>query len=163
MSPYTICFAKRDWFVLRALKIWLKRFYIVPNIRCFFRHFYVRWIVQESSIYHRVEGSSLYQNPLSVNSAKFSLPTILLYSFQSLIFWSIKSFTRKKNRKLKKIKFHFTTTRLNAVMGIQMLGSIGQKACVATMNIGWCTLLTLYTVISENCRTTSQSGFIPNI
>ncbi len=32
----------------------------------------VRWIVQESPIYHRVEESLLYQNPLSVNSAKFS-------------------------------------------------------------------------------------------
>ncbi len=40
--------------------------------RCFFRHLYVRWIVQESPIYHRVEESLLYQNPLSVNSAKFS-------------------------------------------------------------------------------------------
>ncbi len=38
----------------------------------FFRHFKVRWIVQESPIYHRVEGSLLYQNPLAVNSAKFS-------------------------------------------------------------------------------------------
>ncbi len=39
--------------------------------RCFFRHLYVRWIEQESPIYHRVEKSLLYQNPLSVNSAKF--------------------------------------------------------------------------------------------
>ncbi len=32
--------------------------------------FKVRWIVQESPIDHRVEGSSLYQNLLPVNSAK---------------------------------------------------------------------------------------------
>ncbi len=37
-----------------------------------FRHFKIRGIVQESAIYHRVEGSLLCQNPLSVKSAKFS-------------------------------------------------------------------------------------------
>ncbi len=52
--------------------------------RCFFRHLQVRWIVQESPIYHRVEESLLYQNPLSVNLANFHFPTILLNSFQSL-------------------------------------------------------------------------------
>ncbi len=38
----------------------------------FLRHFEVRWIVQESPIYHRVDKSLFYQNPLSLNSAKFS-------------------------------------------------------------------------------------------
>ncbi len=38
----------------------------------FFRRFKIRFIVQESSIYQRVEESLLYQSPLSVNSAKFS-------------------------------------------------------------------------------------------
>ncbi len=46
----------------------------VNGPRCFFRHLLVRWIVQESPIYHRVEESLLYQNPLSVISAKFSFP-----------------------------------------------------------------------------------------
>ncbi len=40
--------------------------------RCFFRHLKARWIIQESPIYHCVEKSLLYQNPLSVNSAKVS-------------------------------------------------------------------------------------------
>ncbi len=35
----------------------------------FSRHVKVRWIVHESHIYHRVEKSLLYPNPLSVNSA----------------------------------------------------------------------------------------------
>ncbi len=54
------------------------------STRCFFRHLQVRWIVQESPIYHHVEGSFLFQNPLSVNSAKFSFSALLLNSFQSL-------------------------------------------------------------------------------
>ncbi len=45
-------------------------------------------------------------------------------------------------------------------MGIQMVGSIGEKSCVTTMSISWCTLLTLYAVIGENCRTNSQSACV---
>ncbi len=45
--------------------------YAQDSARCFFMHVEVRWIVQESPIYHRVEGSLLYMNPLSVNSANF--------------------------------------------------------------------------------------------
>ncbi len=40
-------------------------------------YFKVRWIEQESPIYHHVEGSLLYQNPVSVNSAKFFRFTVL--------------------------------------------------------------------------------------
>ncbi len=38
----------------------------------FFRPFEVRWYVLESPLYHHVEGSLLYKNPLSVNLAKVS-------------------------------------------------------------------------------------------
>ncbi len=37
-----------------------------------FKHFKVRWTVEERLIYHCVEGSLLCQNPLSVNSEKRS-------------------------------------------------------------------------------------------
>ncbi len=45
----------------------------------FFRHFKVRWIVQESPLYYRVEGCLLNQNPLSVNSVKFSFSRYTTY------------------------------------------------------------------------------------
>ncbi len=51
----------------------IPRYRIPPSCyRVLFRHFKVRWIVQESPIYHRVEGKRLYQNQLSVSSAKYS-------------------------------------------------------------------------------------------
>ncbi len=36
-------------------------------------HFRIRWIAEESPMNRRTEGNLFYQNPLSVNSAKFSL------------------------------------------------------------------------------------------
>ncbi len=45
-----------------------------------FKRFQVRSIVQESPIYHRVEGSLLFQNPMSLNSAKF-IPLYYLINF----------------------------------------------------------------------------------
>ncbi len=59
--------------------------------------------------------------------------------------------------------FYFTTTGLNAILGIQMVGSTYKKSCAATMSISRCTLLTLYTVVDENCGTNLQSGCVPNI
>ncbi len=101
-----------------------------------FRHLNVRNIVHGSPIYHRVEGSLLYHNPLSVNSTKFHFSTILFTSFQTLIGWNFRSFIRK-NLKLENIIFHFMNTRLNAIMGIQIVGSIGYKSYVARMSLSW--------------------------
>ncbi len=59
----------------------------LPNSRYarhFFRQFQVCCDVKESHTYHRVEGSMLYQNPLSVNFGKKKLPAIQLNSFQPL-------------------------------------------------------------------------------
>ncbi len=55
--------------------LWVPDMRLVPYT-VFFRHFKVCWIVQESRLYHRVEGSLLYQNPSSVKSV------IILNSFQ---------------------------------------------------------------------------------
>ncbi len=55
-----------------------------------FRHFKVRWIVEESPVYHRVEGSLLYQNPLSVNSKNLPLFPLYYYLFK------FQKFTKKK-------------------------------------------------------------------
>ncbi len=72
------------------------------------RHFKARWIMQESPICHHVDGDLLYQNPLSTNSVIFFI--FLIYY---LIHISLEV-SQEKGRKLKKIKFHSTTTRLNS-------------------------------------------------
>ncbi len=54
--------------------------------------------------------------------------------------------------------FYFTTTGLNAIFGIQMVGSLYKKSCAATMSISRCTLLTLYSVLDENCGKTCKAG-----
>ncbi len=40
-------------------------------------------------------------------------------------FFEILKVLQEKNNELKRITFHFTTTQLNAIMVIQMVGSIG--------------------------------------
>ncbi len=55
------------------LTLWARssRICVANCARYFFGHLKDRGIVQESPIYHRVERSLLYQNPLSVKSEKF--------------------------------------------------------------------------------------------
>ncbi len=45
------------------------------------RQFKVRLIVQESPVYHRVEESMLFQNPLSENSVKLLIFPFYLFHF----------------------------------------------------------------------------------
>ncbi len=54
----------------------------------------------------------------------FIFPLYYVIHFSHSFFEMLKV-SREKNPKLKKITFHFTTIRLNAMMGIQMVGSMG--------------------------------------
>ncbi len=123
-TPSLVILANGMWLYTHACRHWMYDKSIVKSYtRCFFRPFKVRCIVQESHIYHRVGGSLLHQNPLSIISANFHLPTTLLNSFQSIVVLNFRSFIRKR---LWNEETHrsFATTRLNAIMGILMVEQI---------------------------------------
>ncbi len=44
------------------------------------RHVKAPWTMQESPIYHHVDGSLLYQNPLSTNSVIFLINSLIHFS-----------------------------------------------------------------------------------
>ncbi len=79
----TLCCVERVYCVLLYEGV---RFFGVSGPRYFLWNFKERWTAQESPIYESpmyAEGSFLYQDPLPVNSAKFSFSSCPTYSFQS--------------------------------------------------------------------------------
>ncbi len=81
--------------------------------------------MQESLLYRRVKGSLLFQNPYSANSTKFSFSRYATKCISATHFFEILKLSFEKGSKLKKIAFHFTTTRQNTIMAIKMVRFIG--------------------------------------